>query len=146
MIPFAPQLIAAAVIAATSFVGGWTLQSWRYGAKENARAQQTLADQRLAAAVSIRRADNVIEAQRLAAGRAVDLRRSADGATVALVSLHDATAAAMRDAEVTHAACLNRAATLGGLLDAMGAAGGELAQKAGRHASDVKTLSDAWPK
>ena len=32
-----PQIIIAAVIAAMGFAGGWTIQSWRYGAKEAAR-------------------------------------------------------------------------------------------------------------
>lgn len=141
-----PQIIIAAVIAVTSFVGGSTVSTWRCGAKENARAQQTLADQRLSAAASIRRTDNVITAQNAAAGREVVLRRDADGARTALIGLHDAAEAAMRDAATTHAACLNRAATFSELLNTMGAAGGDLAQKAGRHANDVHTLSDAWPK
>ncbi len=144
MIP--PQLIIAAVIAATGFAGGWTIQSWRYGAKENEHAQQVLADQRLSAATSIRRADNVIDAQNAAAGREVALRRDAAGARTALVSLHDASAEAMRDAATTHAACLVRAATFSELLDTVAAAGGDLAEKAGRHTNDVRTLSDAWPK
>ncbi|MES2685499.1 MAG: hypothetical protein V4706_01690 [Pseudomonadota bacterium] len=141
-----PQLLIAVGIAAASFTTGWTVQSWRYDAKENERAQQTLADQRLAAAVSIRRTDNVIDAQNAAAGREVVLRRDAAGARTALIGLHDASEAAMRDAATTHAACLVRAATFSELLDTVASAGGELAEKAGRHANDAKTLSEAWPK
>lgn len=140
------QIIIAAVIAASSFLGGWTLQSWRYGAKENARAQQILVDQRLAAATAVRRADNVIEAQSSAAVRAVDLRRAADGSRAALVGLHDAAASALRAASASQAACLERATALSELLDTMGRTGGDIAQKADRHANDVRTLSEAWPK
>ena len=146
MIPFAPQILIAAVIAASGFAGGWTVQSWRYGAKETARVQQILVDQRLAAAASIRRADNVIEAQRQAAGRAADLRRDADSSRAALVSLHDATATALRAASASHAACTERATAISVILDQCGAAYQELGQRADRHANDAKTLMDAWPR
>ena len=140
------QLIIAAVIAASSFIGGWTIQSWRHGAKETARAQQILVDQRLAAATAIRRSDNVIEAQSAAAVRAVDLRRAADGSRAALVGLHDAAASALRAASASQAACLERATALSELLGTVATAGGDLAEKADRHANDVRTLSEAWPK
>ena len=146
MIPFGPQIIIAAVIAAGGFGAGWKIQSWRYGAKETARVQQTLADQRLAAATAIRRADNVIQAQSAAAGRAADLRRDADGSRAALVSLSQSADAALRAASASHNACLDRAAAIRVVLDQCGAAHQELGERADRHASDVKTLMDAWPK
>lgn len=141
-----PQLIIAAVIAACGFLGGWTLQSWRYGAKETARAEQILADQRLAAATSIRRADNVIAAQSAAAGREAGLRRDADNARSALGGLHDAAAASMREASASINACLERANAIRVVLDQCGAAYQDLGAVADRHASDVKTLTDAWPQ
>lgn len=141
-----PQLIIAAVIAAMGFVGGWTIQSWRYGAKETDRAQQILADQRLAAATSIRRADNVIAAQSAAAGREVALRRDADGARTALVGLSNATDTALRAASASHGACLERATAIRVVLDQCGAAYQDLGAIADRHASDTKTLIEAWPR
>lgn len=141
-----PQIIIAAVIAAIGFGGGWKIQEWRYGAKENERAKQVLVDQRLAAATAIRRADNVIEAQSAAAVRAVGLRRAADGSRAALVGLHDAAASALRAASASQAACLERATALSELLGTVAAAGGDMAEKADRHANDVRTLSEAWPK
>lgn len=140
------QLIIAAVIAASSFAGGWTIQSWRYGAKEKARVEQILVDQRLAAATAIRRADNVIQAQSAAANRAADLRRAADGSRAALVSLSHAADSALRAASASHNACLERATAIRVVLDQCGAAYQDLGTVADRHASDVKTLTDAWPK
>lgn len=141
-----PQLIIAAVIAALSFTTGWTVQSWRYGAKEAVRAQQQLVDQQLAAAAQVRRLDNTIIATNAGTARSIALRRDADGGRAALIGLHDAAATALRAAESSQAACLDRAATLAELLDTMASAGGELAAKAGRHANDVQTLSDGWPR
>ena len=140
------QLIIAAVIAASSFLGGWAIQSWRYGAKETARAQQILVDQRLAAATAIRRQDNVIQAQSNAANRAVDLRRAADGSRAALVGLSLAADSALRAASASHNACLDRATAIRVVLDQCGAAYQDLGAVADRHASDVKTLTEAWPK
>jgi hypothetical protein len=140
-----PQLIIAAVIAAVSFGGAWQIQSWRFTAKENERAQQQLADQRSSAAGAIRRADNVIAAQSAATSRDAVLRRDAAGARTALVGLHDATEQAMRDAAATHAACVERTATLSELLRAVAQAGGEVSAQADRHANDAQTLIEAWP-
>ena len=140
------QLIIAAVIAASSFIGGWTIQSWRYGAKETARAQQILVDQRLAAATAIRRLDNGIQAQNAAVVRERDLRMAAAGSRDALIGLHDASASALRAAESSHSACVDRAAAISVVLDQCGAAYQGLGEVADRHASDVKTLIDAWPK
>ena len=141
-----PHLIIAAVIAALSFTTGWTVQSWRYGAKEAVRAQQQLVDQQLAAAAQVRRLDNTIIATNAGTARSIALRRDADAGRAALPGLHDATAAALRTAESSHAACTERAAALGELSNALADAGAELAAKAGRHASDVQTLTDGWPK
>jgi hypothetical protein len=140
------QLIIAGVIAATGFGAAWNIQSWRYGAKETARAQQILVDQRLSAAASIRRADDVIAAQSAAAGREIALRRDAAGARADLVGLSHATAAAMRAASASHAACLERASAVRVVLDQCGVAYQELGERADRHANDVKTLITAWPR
>jgi threonine dehydrogenase-like Zn-dependent dehydrogenase len=145
-----PQLLIALAIAAASLLGGfgsaWKIQSWRYGAKENARAQQQLADERLAAKTAVRRIDNVIEAQSASVVRERDLRAAAAGSRSALVGLHDAAASALRAASASQSACTNRAAAISVVLDQCGAAYQELGAIADRHASDVKTLTDAWPR
>ena len=141
-----PQLIIALVIALGSFGSAWQIQSWRADAKEKARVEQILADQRLAAATAIRRADNVIAAQNQAETRAVVLRVAAAGARDELDRLRESTADAVRAASASQAACLERAATLGELLGTVASAGGKLAEKADRHANDVEKLMAAWPK
>ena len=141
-----PQLIIAALIAAAGFGSAWTLQNWRYGAKENERAKQELVDQRNAATTAIRRTETVISASNAATVRATALRRDADGARTALVGLSDAADSALRASSTSLDACTQRVATFSQLLGTMAAAGGEIAGKADRHASDAKTLADAWPK
>jgi len=146
-----PQLVIVLVIAMAcgtgGFIGGWTLQSWRYGAKENERAQQELVDQRLAAATAVRRIDNVITAQNAAVVRERDLRAAIAGGRAALVGLSGAVDTTLRDASISLGACTDRAATLGGLFLDSERDYIETAAKAGRHASDVQTCHDAtWPK
>lgn len=140
------QLIAALLIAAGGFGSAWQIQSWRYDAKEKARVEQILVDQRLSAAVSIRRADNVIAAQNAAAGREVALRRDADGARTALVGLYAATDAALRNAATSQAACLDAAAALNDVLKQSTERYRSLGETCDRHVNDLKTLTSAWPK
>ena len=134
------------LIALAAFASAWQVQSWRFNAKEKNRVEQTLSDQRLAAAGAIRRADNVIEAQSAATRRMVVLRADADGSRAALISLSGAVEAAMRAAATSHNACLDRATTASELLTQCGAAYQDLGERADRHASDVRTLMEAWPK
>ena len=141
-----PQLIIAALIAASGFGSAWIIQSWRFGAKEKDYAQQALVDQRSAATTAIRRTEAVITAQSAASIRNAGLRRDADSARSALVGLSLATEQALRDAATSHAACVVRANTLSELLGTVASAGGDIAGKADRHANDAKTLIDAWPR
>ena len=139
--------VATGLIAATvAATGAWKVQDWRYGAKEAEHAEQQLENERLAAKGAIRRQDAVIAAQSAAAVRERNLRNDAAGARSAAISLHDAAAAAMRDASVSHAACTERASALGDVLGAVEAAGRSMAEKADRHALDAETLSAAWPR
>lgn len=139
--------VATGLIAATvAATGAWKVQDWRYGAKEAEHAEQQLENERLAAKAALRNADRVIEAQNKAEVRARGLRLDAAGARSAAISLHDAAAAAMRDAAVSHAACTERASALGDVLGAVEAAGRSMAEKADRHALDAETLSAAWPR
>ena len=145
-----PQLIIAGVLFASGSVAGfgaaWKWQAYRMDAKELEHVQQQLANERSAATAAIRRTETVIQAQSAAAVRERNLRNDAAGARVAAISLHDAAAAAMRDASVSHAACTERASALGDVLGAVEEAGRSMAEKADRHALDAETLSAAWPR
>lgn len=141
-----PELIAALIIALVGFGGGWQIQSWRYDAKEKARVEQILADQRLSAARDLRRSDTVITAQNESVARLAVLRNDAAGSRAALISLSVATETAVRAATASHDACTSRAATFSQLLNQCGAAYQELGERADRHTSDIKTLIQAWPK
>ena len=141
-----PQIIIAAVIAATSFGAAWRIQDWRADAKEKAHAEQKLVEVQHAAAVQIRRADNIITAQNDATARAVGLRRDLSNSRSELDRLRAQLAATVPTGATPQATCVDRAATVSELFAQCAAELQELAGKADRHASDVKTLTDAWPK
>lgn len=145
-----PQLIIAGVLFASGSVAGfgaaWKWQAYRMDAKELEHVQQQLANERSAATTAIRRTETVIQAQSAAAIRERGLRNDADSARAAAISLHDAAAAAMRDASVSHAACTERIGAIGELLGTVEEAGRSMAEKADRHALDAETLSAAWPR
>lgn len=150
--------VATAILAAAlSATGTWKIQQWRMDAKEKEHewrmdakekehVEQILDAERRAAAKAIRNQETVIAAQSEAARRAADLRRDAAGSRAALVGLSSSADQALRDAATSHAACTERAAAISQLLNQCGSAYQELGAIADRHASDVKTLMDAWPK
>ena len=141
-----PQLIVAGVIALGSFGTAWRIQDWRYQAKEAEHAEQQLANERSAATAAIRRTETVIQAQSAAAVRSAALRRDADGARVAAISLHDAAATAMRDAAVSHAACIDSASKLKVVFLECSRNYEEVARDADNWENDAVMLRDAWPK
>jgi hypothetical protein len=140
-----PQIIIAAIIAATGFGAGWQLQSWRYGAKEAQYAEQKLAQVQHSAAASIRRADNVILAQNAARSRMVRLRRDLDGALSGLDRLRLALARPVPGTSATGDACPVTDDPARQLLATCAAELVEMGGIADRHASDVQTLMAAWP-
>lgn len=141
-----PQIIAAALIAAVGFGSAWTLQEWRYGAKETERAQQELADQQLSAKAAIRRQERVIEAVSDATVREIALRRESAGARAALVSLSHAAEQALRDAATSHDACINRASVFNDVLQQSAERYRSLGETCDRHVNDLKMITSAWPK
>ena len=144
-----PQLIIAGVIAAASFCGAWTIQNWRYGAKESDRAKQTyeavLESQRLAFRAQTQNDARVLAAQSAAAVRTGRLRADADRARTAADSLSVATAEAVSRANLSHAACADTTRTLGELFDASTRKYRALAEEADRIVSDRQMMIDAWP-
>jgi hypothetical protein len=139
-------IISSIISVALSFSAAWRLQDWRYKSQEKDRVEQQLEDQRLATKAITRRDTAVIEAQNQSAIRERGLRLDAAGSRDALVGLSDAIDSALRDAAASQAACSQRAASLGDVLKASSNSYQGLAEICDRHASDVKTLSDAWPK
>lgn len=115
-------------------------------AREKEYVEQTLADQRSAAAEALRRQEAAIAAVNAGVVREATLRRDAAGARTALVSLHAAAEQAMRDAATSHEACTVTASTLSDVLQASTERYRELGETCDRHVNDLKTLTDAWPQ
>lgn len=137
---------AAALIAASiAATGAWQIQNWRFDAKETEREQQKLVEVRQSAATAIRQLDNVLVAQNAGAARAIRLRSDLDSARTELDRLRIALRA-LPSADPTTGACPNRADPARQLLATCAAELVEMGGIADRHASDAKTLTDAWPK
>ena len=139
-----PQIIIAAVIAATGFGAGWHLQTLRYTAKEKAHAEQKLAQIQHNAAASIRRADNVIAAQNAATARSVAIRRDRDSAISELARLRD-TLRTMPGAGDTTTACAEPGSKRNDVLLECLASYEALARDADLWKNDALMLRDAWP-
>jgi chromosome segregation ATPase len=139
-------LIVSLVSASLAFGSAWTIQNWRFDARELQRAEQNTIEQRAAFKDFERGQNRVITAQSAAARRISVLRRSADAARSELDRLRDASATALRAAAASHDASLAAAATANQLLNRCGAEYQELGAIADRHVSDLRTLIDAWPK
>ena len=138
---------AAALIAASiAATGAWQIQNWRFDAKEKAHAEQKLVEVRQSAAAAIRQLDNVLLAQNAGAARAIRLRSDLDSSRSELDRLRNAVARTMPGAGSAPGACPNRADPARELLAACAAELVEMGGIADRHASDAKTLTDAWPK
>ena len=145
-----PQLIVAGIIAVASATTGfgvaWKIQSGLRAERELEYAEQQLENQRLVAATRTRQDQALIAAQNAAQVHAAGLRMAADAARSATSGLRDAISTTVRDADTSVAACTQRAVALGELLSAATESHRELAEKADRHASDVHTLTQAWPQ
>lgn len=139
--------VATAILAAAlSATGTWKIQQWRMDAKEKEHVEQILDAERRAAAKAIRNQETVIAAQSEAARRAAVLRRDAAGARDAADGLRNDIERVRTEAAQSHTACIERADAISELLGAVEEAGRSMAQAADLHASDVKTLMDAWPR
>jgi len=139
-------MIASLISAALAFGSAWQIQSWRFDARELQRAEQNTVEQQRRFKAFEQSQTRVIQAQRSATQRAAVLAGAANASRMELVSLRDASASAMRDADASHDASLAAAATANQLLNRCGAEYQELGAIADRHVSDIKTLTEAWPK
>lgn len=141
-------LLAGGAIA---FGGGWITNGWRLGQQiERIHAERAQADLSNALAAGVQEAEwtkTVEDARNDATIREQAIRRDVVGARNAVDSLQRELADIQRSLPTLAAeACRERADTLAELFGQCTARYGEVAEKADRHASDVKTLSDAWPK
>ena len=157
-----PALIAAAL--ATSFAAGWKVESWRTDAQvqrlmtRHAELQTAAATKAKDAEAAARAAEaknrateaalnqQIQDAQNAARTRETVLRRDADAARKSAVGLRDQLSAIRSElAAASSEARADAAVALSLVLEQCSERYRGLAETADRHASDVKTLSDAWP-
>ena len=152
MMPGLYVFAAVGIVAgALGFAGGWQTQGWRLGeqiSKIKSDQLEAVNDAvREARATESRRFTNVQEAVNAAQTRAQTARRDADRARSELDRLRDTTRATRGGVPgESAAACAQRADAAGDVLGQCAAAYSELAAIADRHASDARTLIEAWPK
>lgn len=141
------QVFFAIVVASVASIGTWKVQNWRHGAKETERVEAQLEVVQANAATSVRRLDRVIDSQSASASRMGALRTAAESARAERDGLLlDLAASQQRLASQPKEACIERAAALNDVFEQCTKRHLEVAEKADRHASDVKTLSDGWPE
>ena len=145
------HLAAASLAGALAFWGGWATQGWRLGeqieAIKSQQAEAVATATREARAQESARFTNVQEAQHAATKRAQTARLDADRARTELDRLRDQLATTRGGVPGESAAsCTQRADTGADLLGQCAAAYLDLAAIADRHASDARTLIEAWPK
>jgi len=131
--------------ASIAFGAAWQVQDWRYAAKEKEHETHRatmLEQQRMADAVQLERLGTV---QKAAETRALALRHSASDARRESDGLRGAIVTLSRIPPTDATASTDRATAVGELLADCSDRYQTVAAIADRHASDVQTLSEAWP-
>lgn len=145
------RLIALLAGAAIAFSAGWLVNGWRKDATL-AEWQRTQAEAELAStlAAGVKEAEwikNLEDARNEATQRETRLRVAAAGARDVSDGLRADLAELRRQLpDLAAETVRQRADTLAELFDQCQADYRGMAEKADRHASDVQTLTDAWPK
>lgn len=143
---------AAALLGASiAAVGAYKVQDWRYTGQINqikaAQAEAVNTATREARAQESARFKGVQDAQAAAQTRAQVARRDADRARGELDRMRDTLGATRGGVPgESTAACTQRADAAADVLAQCGAAYQSMASIADRHASDARTLIEAWPK
>jgi hypothetical protein len=132
--------------ATAGFALAWNLQAHQLTKLTLEHANERIAIARANRATIERTSNAVIQAQNAAAGRVAVLKRDADTVRAAAGGLRDDLDATRRAAATTIDACNRHSATVSELLVEAVGVGRELAQACDGHASDVRTLTEAWPK
>ncbi|MBP8183991.1 MAG: DUF2514 family protein, partial [Rhodoferax sp.] len=139
------------VAGALGFAGGWQTQGWRLGEQiskmKEAQAEAVNVATREARAQESARFKGVQDAQAAAQTRAQVARRDADRARSELDRMRDTLSATRGGVPgESTAACTQRADAAADVLSQCATAYLDLAAIADRHASDARTLIEAWPK
>ena len=143
---------AAALLGASiAAVGAYKVQDWRYTGQINqikaAQAEAVNTATREARAQESARFKGVQDAQAAAQTRAIAARRDADAARGELDRMRDTLSATRGGVPgESTAACTQRADAAADVLSQCATAYLDLAAIADRHASDARTLIEAWPK
>lgn len=148
---------AAALVIAISFGSGWLTQGWRKDAEIQrlqlshqraltASEQQARLAEMLARSTEQKFQQKLQEAQDGARKRETTLRADAAASRAAAGSLRDQLATIRGGlTQASSQARADTAAALAVVLERCSVEYRELAEVADRHASDVRTLIDAWP-
>jgi hypothetical protein len=142
---------AVAALLLALFAGGWHFGAGGVQAKwDKAIATQAAADadaNRENRVIESRRQSNIIEAQNAATTRNKNLQVAAASAGAVAVSLRDEIATLRRSLPgLADDAVRQRADAVAAVLADCTDSYAGMAAAADRHASDVKTLMEAWPK
>ena len=141
-----PLLISAALAGAIGFGSAWKIQDWRNLDAENERLAQAQSQERELHATEQKRLNQVLESQNRATQRESKLRSDAATAESATDELRAQSASALFEARTSHDACIVRTIAYDNVLNQCSKAYQQLGSIADRHASDLQTLTDAWPK
>lgn len=144
-------MIRILIVFATGLACGAVINGWRLGQQiERMHAEQAQAELSAALDAGIRTAEltrEVEDARNDAVKRETILRRDAAGARNELDGLRDELAAIRQSLpDLADDAVRQRADTLAKLFGECAREYQELAERADRHASDVQTMMNAWPK
>lgn len=137
--------------AAAAFGAGWVVNGWRLGEQiaqiERDQVAAVAAAHEAARLKERAMAKQAEEARNAATQREIALRRAADGARGALDGLlHDIADLRRAMPGMADEAIRQRADTLGELFAECTARYTGVAEKALRHANDVRMMIEAWPE
>lgn len=150
MIPFGTHIAAAAIAGVLAFGAAWQVQAWRYGEqisdlkREHSEAVMTAAKNALKLTEHYQEKANA--ALRQSEIRAAQNKRDADRLRAELDGLRgDIANVPDRIRNASREAVDQYAATATAVFGECAARYSELAVSATGHASDVRTMMDAWP-
>lgn len=150
MIPFATHIAAAAIAGVLAFGAAWQVQGMRYGEQiadlklEHAEAVASSAKSALKLTEHYR--ENADAAVKKAEARAAQNKRDADRLRTELDGLRgDLADVPERIRSASREAVDQYAATATVVFGECAARYSDMAEKAQGHASDVRTMMDAWP-
>lgn len=145
--------LIAVVLSLMSFGSAWQIQNWRMDSHEKTRITEQAATQRELHVLQQKRSLDVNNAQNARVSREVGLRTDSTNLRAVSGGLRVERAKALGSLGLTTPNCTKPATASGQLLryyedssreteDALI----ELATAADRHVSDIKTLTETWPK